>query len=321
MIPEELGRKLLYELLLNGNASTQTTHLRGQLCALVDMAMISDGQGQELRERFSGRLHPLITEPGLEALTPLSATLIEAPASDWEGQHRLVEQLSSYNSDIISVWITSTLSTPDLAAHLRQATFTYEEVTLPPDWSNYAQERKGEQRYLLRYYDPLITPVLYGDAPDNWQQWFFAPILSWWFAQANSKGEQWYQIAGRAKTQIPPAPRLMLTDELMQALAKDPIPYRILNALEEDGQTRFSHDCRGVRLARVKEMLATAYQQGFSNYEHLRDFVQLGHQTPVNRIITHPNWAQVKRQVLGGGQPLAELCQHTILNGSGKTQS
>lgn len=56
MIPETLRNKFFNDLLPNGNSSTQTTHLRGQLCALVDMAYIDEEQRREIQERFAGRL-------------------------------------------------------------------------------------------------------------------------------------------------------------------------------------------------------------------------------------------------------------------------
>ncbi|MGL4668513.1 MAG: hypothetical protein ACRCWR_11375, partial [Saezia sp.] len=217
------------------------------------------------------------------------------------------------SGDVISVFITSTLSTPELAAHLRQATFVYGYAPRQKiDWDNYGVEQMEEVRYLLRYYDPLITPVLYGEAPEDWQFWFFAPILSWCFMHANAQQEQWHQMIGGARPagQIPAAPKLMLTEELMTSLAKDPMPYRILNALEQDVQTRFTHHCRGVRTARVKDMLNMAYKQGFSAHAHLLDFVRLGHQYDLNSIIRHPSWVTVKQQVLSGKASLFDLYQH-----------
>ena len=298
MIPETLHQKLLYELLPNGNSSTQTTHLKGQLCALIDMAQLKEEKRQEISERFAGRIYPLVTEPGLEEITPLSATLIEAPATDWEGQHKLTSELDRYNSDVVSVWITSTLQTHQLAEHLRQATFIYDEQS---------------KRYLLRYYDPFITPTLYSDAPQEWQSWFFAPIMSWVFALATPQHEQWHQLIGGRRNATGQAPKLTLTKELRDALTKDPVPYRLLNDLEQDNQIQFRDDCSGVRLAIVKEQVQEAYQQGFSDYKHLLDFVKLGHQYNIKSIIAHSNWMHVKKQALAKQGSLLELTKQYML--------
>ena len=283
------------------------------MCALVDMARITDEQHRDISRRFAGRLHPLIIEPGLEALTPLSATLIEAPSTDWEGQHHLVSELNGYNSDVIDVLITSVLPISELAAHLRQTTFAYDEAspqespvhTLPV-------QKPKERRYLIRYYDPLITPVLYGDAPDDWQQWFFAPLMSWCFALPDTRQEQWHQLVGGRTRQIPPAPRLMLTDTLKQALEHDPLPYTILEFLEKQGTARFDHSCRGVRLAQVKKALAQAREQGFTDKGHLGEYVWLSFHDTMPRILAHPHWGAIKQQAIRNNGRLIALVEHTI---------
>lgn len=199
----EQNRNLLYELLPNGNSSSSTKHLKGYLYALVEMGALESKVRDRLNQRFEGQLYPLITEAGFEELTPLGASLIAAPVADWEGQHRLVNSLDEYSSDVIRAWITSPLSALELASHFRQATFAYDE--------------QG-QRYLLRYYDPFVLPILYGEAPEYWQRWFFAPIISWRFARPYAHDEQWYQLKGYASAALVTAPRFVLTTELLEAL-------------------------------------------------------------------------------------------------------
>lgn len=307
MIPEALEKKLLHELLPHGNASTQTTRLKGQLCALVDMAIITEEQRQEIRHHFKDRLYPLITESGLEDLTPLSATLIQAPATDLQGQHDLIYSLERYNSDVVSVWITSTLPTPELAIHLRQATFAYEEKLG-------AFEQKQTQRYLLRYYDPLITPILYGEAPDLWQKWLFGPIMSWWFAQPSSKEEQWFEMVGYKKNtaSISAAPRLIITQTLMQKLEKDTLPYQLLNEFEAKVPTVFAHECRGIRLAQIKDFLAQAQSLGIKTPHSIIDYVYFSLKHTPQVLQRHPNWqAALNETVLRNGR-LSELFRFEI---------
>jgi len=306
MIPETLRNKFFNDLLPNGNTSTQTTHLRGQLCALVDMAYIDEEQRREIQERFAGRLHPLITEPGLEDFTPFSATLIQAPATDLEGQDSLIQSLERYNSDVVSVWITSTLTTLELAQHLRQATFAYGEEPSPS--SNLYEPQKQQQRYLLRYYDPLITPTLYGQAPQEWQQWLFAPIINWWFAMANPRGEEWHQLVGGRNTQAQTlsAPKLILSQELKDALHYDGYPHVLLEALEKNTPELFTDNCKGVRLAQIRALLEQAQKYGINDKDNQSDFVYLGLKYTVSRVTHHPDWQAALRSAVSGQRRLIQ---------------
>lgn len=308
LIPYDLQDKLMRELMPQNGSAGSVQQPLGELCALVDLARVDDAVRTGLLERFNGRIYPLLKDPGFEKWQDYGAVLVAPKEHDLEQQSHLFHELADYNSDVVSAWVASTLTTAELAQHLRGATFAYEEVVRQEiDWDNYGVEQKEEARYLLRYYDPLITPVLYGDAPEDWQQWFFAPVLSWWFAQPNAKGEQWYQIIGARRARAGAAPKLMLTEALKQALEHDPLPYAILDFLEKQGTARFNHDCRGVRLAQVQQRIAEARKQGFTSKGHLGEYVWLSFHYAMPQLLGHSRWAAVKREALQKQRRLIEL--------------
>jgi len=302
MIVQSMQHKLLRDVL------SATGEKTGYLCALVDRAAITDEQRDELNIKFASHSYPLIVEPGYEKATPLSAMLI-APADDSrQAQYDFIEQLQTYNSDVVSVWITSVLPTAQLADHLRQTTFAHDE--------------QGKA-YWLRYYDPLITPVLYGYAPDDWQQWFFGPVISWWLARPTARNEQWHQMVGFKTMPATPVqydpedtsthvPRLILTQALWDKLQNDPRPYQLLQALEAEGSARFDSDCHGVRLAQVKELLSEAQQIGFTDTDQ-NDYVWLALHHTMPQICRHDNWKFVRSEVLAGKGRLRPLVQRHII--------
>lgn len=301
MIVQDMQRSLLRDVL---SATGEPT---GYLCALVDRAAITAAQRNERTQKFADHSYPLIVEPGYEQAVALSAMLIAPTDDSRQAQYDFIDQLQTYNSDVISVWITSVLPVEELARHLRQATF--------------ARNEQGKA-YWLRYYDPVITPILYGEAPDEWQRWFFGPVISWWFAQPTSQKEQWHQMAGfrtrpAAPVQYVPedtsthAPQLILTQTLWDKLQSDPIPYQLLQALETEGSARFDSECRGMRLAQVKELLGEAQQIGFADTDQ-HDYVWLALHHYMPQIRRHDNWKFVRTEVLAGKGRLRHLVQQHI---------
>jgi len=302
MIAPDMQRSLLRDVLSATGEST------GYLCALVDRAAITDAQRNELNQKFADHSYPLINEPGYEQAVPLSAMLIAPTDDSRQAQYDFIDQLQECNSDVVSVWITSVIPAAELAGHLRHATF--------------ARNEQGKA-YWLRYYDPVITPILYGEAPDDWQRWFFGPVISWWFAQPTAQKEQWRQMVGyRTKPAAPiqytpedpstHAPQLILTQTLWDKLQSDPIPHQLLQELETEGTARFDSECHGVRLAQVKELLGEAQQIGFSDANQ-HDYVWLALHHAMPQIRSHDNWKFVRTEALAGKGRLRHLVRRHII--------
>jgi len=303
MMSWQMQEQLLYGLLPKGRSSTSTKHLIGQLYALVDMGKLGNEQRQALHSRFGGdrgQLLPLIAENGFENFAALGAMLIAPDSTDFEAQYQLLNTALLNDPDIVQVWLASTLPAAELAQHLQKSAFAFDEQ---------------DKRYLLRYYDPLITPTLYAQAPDEWQQWFFGPIIRWWFAQTGLQGSSWHPLAGYARpyvgSHVGQAPRLIIDEALWVALANDPIPARILQTLHKEGVT-FTATCHNEQLAHVRSMLTEAGVQGFMQYEHLLDYCRLCSRwgQHIGGFTKSSHWPQVKAQALASsGHSLQALVQ------------
>lgn len=296
MIPPKLQHQLLNEVFVFGQGATTAAGPtpKGYLYALIEMGAQSQEKRSQLNEQLQGWLYPLLTEPGYEPLTRLGAMLVAAPQASFESQQQLLQRLEGENSDVVATWISSILPPEEMAGHLRQAAF--------------AHDAQG-QLYLLRYYDPLITPVLYGNAAEDWQRWFFGPIISWWFAQPSASDVEWLQLRGY---QTPsgantPAPRLLLTQALLQALESDPLPYRLLPLLEALNPPVFTQNCRGMRLAQVQALFAQARKQGLADPDSQCDYVRIRLQYPALAQAGNARWQQAMAQARKGQGPLARL--------------
>lgn len=294
--------KLLHELLHGGKQASQTHSLRGQLYALVDMGWVSEAVRDELDEQFYDYIYPLLSEREFKKLSPLGAHLIAAKNGTLEAQHALFSSLSRYNSDVVSVWITSVLPPQELCEHLEQAAVAYQE---------------DGKRFLIRYYDPLITPILYGEAGHEWQQWFFSPILSWWFAQVSPQQVQWHRLAGyggrAAAGEVSTAPKLILSDALMCALEKDPLPFQLLTDIEERNRVVFNTECRNMRLSQVREYVGMAQKQGFTSRQHLLEFTELALVYNMRGLIGHAQWDGVRRAALAQRGSLEALVRQYLM--------
>ena len=183
MIPQQLQRALEEDI--HAAPAGQTRYLM----VLIDMAGLSDAQRDRIRNDMAGRMHSLLLHPDFLALRPLGAMLVGSDDSSPKSRDALLSIAGAYDADIVQAWITSVLSPADLATHLSQACF--------------ALGKDGE-RYLLRYYDSLITPVLYRTADAAWVASVFAPVISWWFAGANIQHPQWHRIPGSANARCRP---------------------------------------------------------------------------------------------------------------------
>lgn len=285
MIPRELQRALAEEVLCAPPGQPRYVMM------LVDMAVLSDVLRDKIMKDMTGQIHPLLQDPDFLMLQPLGAMLAGPADNSRAALDALFTRASQYNANVVQAWITSALNPKDLATHLSQATFA-------------ASESAGE-RYLLRYYDPLITPILHQSADPAWVQGFFSPILSWWFAGATAAHEQWHRIPGSAQARSQPLHPLVLTDQLWRELVTDPFPHRLLHALEQDCPEIFSSECKGVRLVQIETHLATAKQYGLSRHDDLVAYVVVALSRPSASLARDPSWRGALQRAADGGAPLA----------------
>jgi hypothetical protein len=242
----ELRQALLDDLAPFPGRSVWIRHL----AAVIDMGRLSDALRPEVMRKIEQELesHPLLADPEFAELSPRGAFLVSCRSNDSLQHFRLLRNFHAAGSDIVSAWIASVLPPTQMAEHLRRSAFAHD----------------AKQRYLLRYYDPLITPVLHRLAPPEWTRWFFGPMIAWWYAVDTPEGESWARLEGGAQpSRTEPVP-LMLTEELWEGLANDPFPYRLLNFIEQKYPTLLKDECYGIRLARIEDLLEAGRQHGLS---------------------------------------------------------
>ena len=199
-----------------------------------------------------------------------------------------LDEWAEENGDVISAWLVSRFSPRELTEHLRKAIFVNDMVDGTP--------------YLLRYYDPLITPVLHRVADKAWVEWLFAPILSWWYPVATPREERWSCIAGGGEKLPEEAVPLPLTEELLEALNNDPFPYRLLNKAEQKCPSAFESDCYGVRLAKIEELLASGKEQKLKKEKSLELYVLTLLENP--DIVKDVRWQAAVKKAAAGIEPL-----------------
>jgi hypothetical protein len=296
MLTPELQKSLLQEVAESSPESPK------YLMALVEMGRFKEDERRlGVMQRFRRYAIPLLQqpEPKFEAVAPFGAMLLAHPERP-ESPEELLDYMNfcGYdNDDTLLVWITSTQTPKQLAAHLNRFSFAEDE---------------HENRYLLRYYAPRITPILQRFAPETWVKDFFAPIISWWYSVATPQGETWQRIAGGGQDrtgQNSPgtAPvTLLMTDELQDALMQDTLPHHVLQtmlqALPELPKTLSDTDCYGVRLARVEEALDKARQKGLNQEEDLIAYAYITLQTPA--LATDTSWQNAVQNAAQGKTPL-----------------
>jgi hypothetical protein len=258
-----------------------TTALPPCLYALIDMGRLPEPLRQDVTEKLNafGNI-PLLTDPRYSDLKAYSAFLVH------EMDRRadtLLEIWGGYSSDIVSAWIVSRLDENRLAAHLRRANFAVDV---------------NKAHYLLRWYDPLITPVLYRLADTKWVLDFFGPIIGWWYPIATPQEETWKRIEGDDDPMATQMTPLLLTEELWDALESDPLPYRLLSFVEKADTPVFAGDCYGVRLAKIEAMLNEAKQQGLHSQDDLTVYVLSLLETPARS--NDPNWQAAIQMAAAG---------------------
>ncbi len=281
-----LIRKLTTELSVPGP--------QRHLIAVSDMASLDDPMRQAVSDQFSDRCYPLLRHERWNALRPYSPLLVAARSTDLADCGSLIEAFQGRLHNALQGWIISALPPDTLATHLSRAT-----LARGPDGCT----------YLLRYYDPLVLPVLHQKADPAWWRGFIAPVVSWWIPGADLERRLWGRVPGRG-VQVGTTEQLPMLDidaNLWQALAEDPFPHRLLREAEAYEPTLFDTDCRYVRLARVRNHLAIAKALGLSSSENLHDNVFMALGRPAQQLQSDTRWQRAVQTALSGTERLGDL--------------
>lgn len=292
MISRDFVRALKHELHETGRPRSC------YLAAIVDMAVVPEEQRLSLMNELSSKLYPLLLDPELGPLQPLGALLIGGNGSGAGQYEAVLSQIDGRLESLVQAWITSVLPPAELALHLSGATYAI---------------GNSQERYLLRYYDPMVTPVLYEHADREWVSWFFGPVLSWWFAGATQEKSLLYRIPGRGRNPITKSTQpLRLNDVLWHALESDPLPHRLLRTLETEAPHVFQSSCSGIRLAQIEAQLNAARQSGLTLHEDLIAYVMVGLTRSWEASKTDGRWKEALSRAVSGDQPLQQSLVHIL---------
>jgi hypothetical protein len=289
---EDISREM-EEHRLRLEESRQNQHIH--IYAIVNQGRLTDAQRAEFK-RATAQLEvlPLITDPKYKPLQPYAAVLVCPPNADAPPEERLaaVKHLFKYNSDIISGWLTSRYSPEAMAAHLENATYAY---------------KLDGSAYFLFYHNPATLPLLRRLATQEWANWFFDPVFSWRYPVDTPTEEIWASIKGYGLDMLanPPAPpRLVMSEELWEAMAGDPYPYTLLDFLNTQPGLAFNSTCFGVRLAQVEDLLAQAKKAGIQSQSDLATYVTALLQEPTRA--QEPRWQAAVQAAAQNSAPLRQ---------------
>jgi hypothetical protein len=258
------------------------------LYALVDMGRMSEDLYSETYRRLEPlEVFPLLSEPKYEALKDHGPMLVSCGQPNPDGDSKLLKTLLECNSDVMSAWMVGKLPPKRMAEHLGQGLHGTD---------------KAGKRFLVRYYDPLSTPILYRLADAKWTHWLFGSLVSWWYPVVTKAGESWHRLQGDALALSEKAVPLVLTEELWEALESDPLPYRLLNFVEEIAPEVFADECYGVRLARIEGLLENARRQGLTEQNDLIAYVMACARHPERQ--DDSRWHTAVQNAAAGLRPL-----------------
>jgi hypothetical protein len=257
------------------------------LYVLVDIARVPE----KIRPKVVASLKyakalPLLDDPRYEKLKQHGAMLVSHPRGSNDA---LLDAFGKLDSNVISAWVVSKLAPEPLAAHLRHAAFAY-----GPD----------KARYLLRWYDPLTTPILFRLGDPAWVRWFLDPISSWWYPIDHPQKEIWSRIEGGNRSKAESPVSLACSEELWEALVIDPLPYQIVDFAEKNIPSAFESQCYGVRVAKIEGMLEQAKAQGIREAEDLTTYVTALLQNPARE--QEPHWREAVAATARRKAPLTQ---------------
>lgn len=265
---------------------------RAHLVAVCDMAGLDEELRNAVRERFAGNTFPLLRDPAWSALHPYSPVLLGASSADSKGHNKLLGAFLGSLRNALHGWIVSTVAPERLAEHFARA-----NVARGPDGA----------AYLLRYYDPLVLPVLYQEAPRQWWRAFIGPVASWWVPKGDTKVLRWGKVPGPGDSTATSLPPLMVDQALWRGLTGDALPHRLLQSLEAQAPELFDTACRGVRLARIEILVSNARKAGLSTHDDLHDYVYLSLAQGAANLAADHGWLTAMRAAVAGEGQLGDL--------------
>jgi hypothetical protein len=274
-------------------------HAPVYLYAVVDQGRFTEKQREIFREQtLNLRVTPLILDPRFESLRPHYVALVYPASGGKSDPFEAVFHLFSFDSNIISGWITSHFPPDILIEHLSGATYAYR-------LSEEESESPKDNAFFLSYYDPLYLPLLHRLAPPRWTEWFFGPIISWHYPFDTAAEELWSRITGMSACHgsLAHPVRLDIPDELWDAMISDPLPHVLLDYLNTQSGLAFNSGCYGVRLMQIETLLEDARALGLNREEDLGAYVAALLQEP--ELSREPGWQESVQSAARGKMPLS----------------
>ena len=231
-----------------------------QLTTIIEMSRLTAEAKNRLIDRYAG--FPLLRRREFENLRECGPWLFAPSAQHClQTQYDFLCDAAEIAGDAICAWITSAMPAPDLAEHLGQAT-----TVRGPDGAT----------YLLRFHTELAFPVLQArrDLPGI-SEWL-APIQSWWTVSPQRERRAWRHFSGHGMTPSRCSPAIELDQPCWEALAGDPLAYRLAAQLREPLERQgMRENCHGARLGLVRDLLVQADLAGLSRQSDRIDYVTL----------------------------------------------
>lgn len=263
------------------------------LTAIIEMARMKADVRRHLMERFSG--WPLLQQRALENLREIGPWLFTPSAqNNLQGQYDFLCDVAGIAGDAVCVWLTSAMSPPQLAEHLGHAT-----TAKGPDGAT----------YLLRFHTELAFPVLHArqDLPgiSDW----LAPVRSWWLVFPHRERKAWKHFTGHGSTKPYRTPVIQLDESCWEALAGDPLTYRLADQLRAPLEKKGDREnCHGTRLGLVHDLLAEADRIGLSRQSDRIDYVTLM-ALQGKALEGSPAWNDALHEAKALREPLAQALQ------------
>ncbi|HBO0987440.1 TPA: DUF4123 domain-containing protein [Pseudomonas aeruginosa] len=261
-----------------------------QLSAIVEMAGLGVPDRQPLLDRYRESARPLLYQECFSNLREVGPWLFSPGMPvNIQSQYDFHCSLTDMAGDAICGWLISALEPSRLADHLGQAT-----TAQGPDGAT----------YMLRFHTEQAFPVLHArhDLPGITH--LLAPIRSWWVMEPHPEHKAWRHYTGYDQPQYCGVPLIHLDQACWNALAGDPLSYRLADQLHEPLAAVLTENCHGTRLGRVRKLLAQAREHGLKRPGDQGDYVTLLtlHEQELQASAA---WQEALAEARAEGRPLA----------------
>lgn len=277
----------------------QTPGLR--LTAILEMARVPPTTRERLIEHFQEAAYPLLSQPCFANLRDIGPWLFSSGQRlSVDSQYDLHCTLVEIAGDVPCAWLLSALEPPLLARHLGQAA-----AARAPDGDT----------YLLRFYSEQAFPVLHArhDLPGIAE--LLAPIHSWWALEPHERRNSWRHYSGGHRPEQHGVLTLRLDQACWDALSGESLCFQLAELLREDVAPGNPVRGQGVRLARVRRLLAEAHENGVHRQADQKDYVIfMTRHGPDLRA--SPAWQAALTDVRDAAQPLALALKQRLFRNS-----